>query len=189
MTVTFESLFGWPPPNPDIHFGVTFESLSGQPGSVAGMPITQGSGQSLERAAHGNCSGELCGSGRTLFCELFMRFLAAKSSLEIEGRKYAKLSPEFRRIFRLSPDPPIYCFCRFPCFFVFRSRCFFFWAFFLFFFPRISGVLRREKPLSFSGFPLLFFIKNARAGGSESLEKFRLNFTLWDFGHKTTNRG
>ena len=42
--------------------------------------------------------------------------------------------------------------------------CFFFCAFFLSF-PRISGVPRREKPLLFSGFPLLFF-KKARVGGS-----------------------
>ena len=49
-----------------------------------------------------------------------------------------------------------------------------FCAFFLSF-PRILGVPQREKPLHFSGFPLLFFPKTARVGGSgqgaESLRK------------------
>ena len=52
-----------------------------------------------------------------------------------------------------TPDPPTLAFWDFLAFFVFRFPLLF-WPFF-FSFPRILGVPRREKPLFFSGFPLL----------------------------------
>ena len=66
----------------------------------------------------------------------------------------------------LFPDPPILAFFDFLAFFVFRFPLLFN-AFFLSF-PRNLGVPRRERPLHFSGFPLLFFFfcKEARVGGS-----------------------
>ena len=56
--------------------------------------------------------------------------------------------------FRRSPDPPTLAFFHFLVFFFIFRFPLLFCAFFL---P--LGVLRREKPLLFSGFPLLFFQK------------------------------
>ena len=66
-------------------------------------------------------------------------------------------------VMKIGPDPPNLAFFDFLAFFVFRFpllSCAFFLSF-----PRILGVPQREKPLLFSGFPLLFF-KKARVGGS-----------------------
>ena len=63
------------------------------------------------------------------------------------------------------PDPPILAFFDFLAFFPIFLAFFFCVCVCFPSFPRILGVPRREKPLFFSGFPVLFF-KKARVGGS-----------------------
>ena len=67
------------------------------------------------------------------------------------------------------PWPSNPCFFGFPCFFRFPISLAFLCVFLSF--ARISWVQRRETPLLFSGFPLLFF-KKARVGGSGISRKF-----------------